>query len=74
MSVKIVAPKEVRAGDIFAVHVLVNSPLPVRGMPMQLVSPELLQLTDVEDGAFFAQDGAPVSKPSPSNNLQAGQR
>jgi hypothetical protein len=35
MSVKIVAPKEVRAGDIFAVHVLVNSPLPVRGMPMQ---------------------------------------
>lgn len=57
-----VGPKEVKAGETFTVHVNVKSDTPLRGMPLTLqFSPQTLQVLDVDEGAFFSQDGASAS-------------
>jgi general secretion pathway protein D len=57
-----VGPKEVKAGDTFTVHVNVKADTPLRGMPLTLqFSPQTLQVLDVDEGAFFSQDGAAAS-------------
>jgi len=62
LSMKLVAPAEVKAGDTFSVHVNIKSEMAVRGAPLQLqFTPETLEVIDVEEGSFFKQDGAAVS-------------
>jgi general secretion pathway protein D len=61
-AVKLVAPSEVNAGATFSVYVNLKTDAPIRGMPLELqFSPQTLELVDIEDGAFFKQDGANVS-------------
>lgn len=61
-SLQLLAPAEVTAGEILDVQVELQSPTPLRGMPLQLeFSPQQLQILDAEEGAFFRQDGAATS-------------
>ncbi|CDG81978.1 cohesin domain-containing protein [Janthinobacterium agaricidamnosum] len=62
-TLKLMVPSEVRVGDTFAVHVNLKADTPVRGVPMELAfDPKVLQVLDAEEGAFFTQDGAAISK------------
>ncbi|PMQ17127.1 Type IV pilus biogenesis and competence protein PilQ [Janthinobacterium sp. AD80] len=62
VAVSLVGPQEVKAGDTFTVHVNVKAATALRGMPLKLqFSPQNLQVVDVDEGAFFTQDGATAS-------------
>lgn len=62
VTLSMVGPKEVKAGETFTVHVNVKADTPLRGMPLTLqYSPQTLQAVDAEEGSFFTQDGATAS-------------
>jgi general secretion pathway protein D len=55
-------PSEVKAGDTFVVNLELDSPVALRGAPMQLrFSAANLQLVDIEEGPYFRSDGATTS-------------
>lgn len=63
LSLQLQAPQELKVGEVFSVQVNVKSAVPLRGMPVQLeFSPQTLQVMDAEEGLFFRQDDAPISK------------
>ncbi|WP_017879008.1 MULTISPECIES: hypothetical protein [unclassified Janthinobacterium] len=62
-SLKLVAPAEVKLGETFSVHLNVSATSPLRGMPVELVfNAKALEVLDADEGAFFTQDGAAISK------------
>lgn len=54
-------PSEVKAGEVFTVGVLINTPLPLRGAPLKLNLGKGLELVAVEEGDFFKQGGGTVN-------------
>lgn len=62
-SIALAAPAEVKLGQEFMVQVNIASGTPLRGMPIELeFARDKLQIVDAEEGDFFKQDGAQVSK------------
>ncbi|WP_370593050.1 cohesin domain-containing protein [Rugamonas violacea] len=63
LSLQLQAPQELKVGEVFSVQVNVKSTVALRGMPVQLeFSPQTLQVMDAEEGLFFRQDDAAISK------------
>ncbi len=55
-------PSEVKAGDVFVVSLELDSPVALRGAPLQLrFSPGNLQLLDIDEGGYFRRDGTATS-------------
>ncbi|MBC3873838.1 cohesin domain-containing protein [Undibacterium flavidum] len=62
LSIKLLAPAEIKVGESFTVDVQMKADSPLRGMPLQLdFDPKVLEILDAEEGTFFKQDGAAVS-------------
>lgn len=62
VTISMVGPQEVKAGETFTVHVNVKAFTALRGMPLKLqFSPQALQVIDADEGAFFTQDGVTAS-------------
>lgn len=56
------APREVKVGDTFVATLNLNTPVPLRGMPVQVsFSKDTLSLVDVDEGELFRQGGATTS-------------
>ena len=65
------APREVKVGDTFVATLNLNTPVPLRGMPVQVsFSKDTLSLVDVDEGDLFRQGGATTSF---SRSAEAGQ-
>lgn len=63
LAISLVAPGDVKRGDRFTVFVNVKSEVALRGLPVQLLfDPAMLEVQDVEEGAYFKRDGAATSK------------
>jgi general secretion pathway protein D len=63
VSIKLLAPAEVKAGEVFSVQVNLTTATPLRGVPLQFeFTQKTLEVLDAEEGAFFKQDGAAVSQ------------
>jgi general secretion pathway protein D len=55
-------PADAKAGDTVELKLALNTPTPLRGLPMEIAfSKDKLQLLDVSEAEFFKQDGAPTS-------------
>jgi len=55
-------PAEVKAGDTFVATLMLSTPTPLRGVPVQLAfSKDKLAVVDVEEGDLLKQGGAATS-------------
>lgn len=64
-------PKEVKAGETFTMHVNVKTDVPIRGLPIELQFPkQLVEIVDVEEGAFLGRDGTQISKTKTLNQKE----
>ena len=62
MGVKWRAPTEVKVGEVFVATLELNSPIGLRGAPMQFTfGKDKLAFVDIEEGDYFRQGGAPTS-------------
>jgi general secretion pathway protein D len=59
---KWLGPTDAKPGDTVELKLAINSPTPLRGLPMELAfSKDKLQLLDASEAEFFKQDSAPTS-------------
>lgn len=59
---KWVGPTDAKPGDTVELKLAINSPNPLRGLPIEFAfSKDKLQLLDASEAEFFKQDGAPTS-------------
>jgi general secretion pathway protein D len=62
LDLKLAAPGEIKAGEIFDVQVQIAAEAPLRGMALQLRYPtQQLKILDATEGGFFKQGNAAVS-------------